>query len=410
MTSLRLAVISDIHAGTRDSQATHVLASPSVIRRGLQPLSDLIHLIRDEKLRANYLVVPGDIADQADAGGLAYGWRKIHEVAELLDAELIAVPGNHDVATRTDSGDPRGLLKKLLPTFPTGNATVDAFFWERGWSVVERSDHRFLLIDSTFEFPPFPTWAVKGDSAWVEYLKKIDRGTFAESIENELEEFMREADSKLNFVVVHHHPQEHQHKSYLQDEYGAMNRGADLVDLLSRHPQAGRWILIHGHRHIPQLVNATTSTSNGPLVLCAASLGAKLWSPVDTIARNQFHIVDATNEDASFMGSVRGSVESYTWGYGDGWSPSERQGAGLPSTSGFGCSDDFRLVSQKIVSHMDENELQFIDYAKLRTAVPQLPYMLPKDLEFLEGDLETKGLEFRRDRQNRLKQVTRVVS
>ncbi|MEV7135737.1 metallophosphoesterase [Arthrobacter sp. NPDC093128] len=407
---LRIAIVSDIHAGTSDARATHVLAGPSALARGLQPLSDLVHLIGDEGLEADYLVVPGDIANQADAGGLAYGWRKVHEIAENLGAEMIAVPGNHDVVTHSSSADPRAMLKKLLPTFPTGDATIDATFWDKGWAVCESDDHRILMIDSTCAFPPFPTWAVVGDADWHDYMRAIDRGSFPEAMENELDEYIRAADPKLNFVVVHHHPQEHQHKSYLQDEYGAMNRGADLLDLLSRHPRAGRWILIHGHRHIPQLVNAITTTSNGPLVLCAASLGAKLWSPVDTIARNQFHIVDATDEDTSFPGSVRGSVESYTWGYGDGWHASERRGAGLPSTSGFGCSDDFRLVSQQILAHMDDNKLQFIEYAALKGVVPQLPYMLPKDLEFLEGDLEMKGFGFMRDRQNRLRQVIRSTS
>lgn len=407
---MRIAIASDIHAGTSDSRATHVLAGPSSHARGLQPLSDLIHLIDDDGISADYLVVPGDIANQADAGGLAYGWRKIHQIADKLGAEVIAVPGNHDVVTHSASSDPRAMLKKLLPTFPAGDATTDAIFWDQGWAALEKLDHRILMIDSTFAFPRFPTWAVEGDSDWREYMSAIDKGSFPESIENQLEEYIRVAEPKLNFVVIHHHPQEHQQKSYLQDEYGAMNRGADLLDLLSRHPRAGRWILIHGHRHIPQLVNAVTTTGNGPLVLCAASLGAKLWSPVDTITRNQFHIVDATDEDVSFLGSVRGSVESYTWGYGDGWRSSERRGAGLPSVSGFGCSDDFRLVSRQILAYMDENKLQFVEYSALKAVVPQLPYMLPKDLEFLEGDLEVKGLGFMRDRRNRLRQVIRSNS
>lgn len=409
MTSLRVAIASDIHAGTSSSQSTHVLASPLPLQRGLQPLSDLAHFIRDCELTADYLIVPGDVADQADAVGLAYGWRQVHAIADNLGASIVAVPGNHDVITHSEAIDPRALLKNLLPSFPSGESETDAKFWKQGWAVLERPDHRVLMIDSTFGFPSFPVGATEGDHEWNEYMKAIDRGSFLHSVELELDDYFRDAGPSLNFAVIHHHPQEHQHKSYLQDQYGPMHRGADLLDLLSRHPRMGRWILIHGHRHIPQLVNAVTITSNGPMVMCAASLGAKLWSPVDTIARNQFHIVDATDQDASFPGSVRGCVASYTWGYGVGWHPSERQGAGLPSTSGFGCADDFRLVSQLISSHMDANALQFAKYADLKIAVPQLPYMLPMDLEFLESDLEEKGFGFMRDRQNRLRQINRIV-
>ena len=410
MTTLRIAVASDIHAGTKSTAWTHVLAGSTAFPRGTQPLSDLGHHIDDTGIRADYLIVPGDIADQADAVGLDYGWRQVHSIAKRLEAELVAVPGNHDVVTRTESNDPRALLKNLLPSFPLDDPVIGEQFWQKGWSVSERADHRILMIDSTFGFPKFPSGFGKGDQKWDEYLQALDRGSFPDSIENDLDEYFRNASPSFNIAVVHHHPQEHQLKSFLQDEYGAMHRGPDLLDLLSRHPRIGRWILIHGHRHIPQLVNAVTLTSNGPLIVCAASLGAKLWSPVDTVARNQFHIIEATDQDTSFPGSLRGSIESYTWGYGVGWYDSERQGAGLPSMSGFGCSDDYRLVSQKIALHMEANNLAFLRYSELLIVAPQLPYMLPRDFEYLEGDLEEKGFNFMRDRQNRLSQISRVDS
>lgn len=409
MSELRIAVMSDIHAGERESNWTHVVAEPPVARRGQQPLSDLARLVEDSGLKADYLVVPGDIANQADAVGLAYGWRKAHAVAEQLEARLVAAPGNHDVVTRAASADPRYLLKNLLPTFPTGDATADAHFWERGWCLIEREDHRILLLDSTVDFPEFPIGAVEGDDDWKTYIAAIDRGGFPEDVEEELDSRFRNCSEKLNLAVLHHHPQEHQLRTYLQDGYGAMRRGGDLLDLLSRHAQMGRWIVVHGHKHIPQLVNAVGATSNGPLVLCAASLGAKIWDPVNTVARNQFHLITASAADSSTTGSLMGAVESYTWGYGEGWQLSERRGSGLPGNSGFGCAEDFRTVGAHIERVMEGEELQFIPYSDLVEAVPQLPYLLPRDWDFLEDHLEVRGYAFTRNRQQRIVQLARMA-
>ncbi|WP_157356707.1 metallophosphoesterase [Agromyces sp. NDB4Y10] len=399
--------MSDIHAGERNGEWTHVLSEPPVARRGEQPLSDLTQLVEELQLQCDYLIAPGDIANQAEALGLSYGWRRAQALARQLQAKLIAVPGNHDVVSHSPASDPRALLKNLIPTFPTGDPALDDSFWAHGWAVIEEADHRFLLIDSTADFPPFPAHASEGDAEWEEYMTTVDRGGFPETMEDEIDAYLRSSTEKLNVAVVHHHPVEHQLRSYLHDGYGPMRRGSDLIDLLSRHPLAGRWIVIHGHKHIPQLVNAVSASSNGPLVMCAASLGAKLWSPVNTVTRNQFHFVDVIADSDPQTPSIVGTVRSFTWGYGEGWHLSERTGAGLPGTSGFGCAEDFRQVGDRLIQHMDTDALEFVSYEELTAAVPQLPYMLPRDFTHLEDHLEARGFMFTRDRQQQIVQLSR---
>ena len=47
-------------------------------------IGGLLKLIRDEKLKADVLLCPGDIGDKADPAGIEYGWKALHRVAEAL--------------------------------------------------------------------------------------------------------------------------------------------------------------------------------------------------------------------------------------------------------------------------------------------------------------------------------------
>lgn len=408
MTQLSALIVSDIHAG-EEPDTTRVQIEPPISLRNRQPLSDLVYWVEKNDLRVDYVLSPGDIANQADAGGLSYSWRRLNELADLLDARLLATPGNHDIVTHFESKDPTALARLLLPSFPTGDVESDAQFWAQGWVVVENDEHRILILDTTTEFPSFPhgVTAFDGSPEWENYKTCIDRGDFTETVETGINEYLESAPHKLNIALLHHHPQEHQLSEYLQDGYGPMRRGSDLIDCLSKHPRAGRWIVVHGHKHVPQLAHATTATSNGPLVLCAASLGAKLWDPIETVTRNQFHILEATDDPVPGTSSLRGSVRSYTWGYGLGWYESEREGSGLPGVSGFGCGEDFRTLASQIIKVMQEERVRAVPFSVLTARVPQLPYLLPADFRFLEEVLEERGLIFSRDRLGHLLELAK---
>lgn len=408
MTTIRIAVASDLHAFDVASQDSHVVIEPPSARPNQQPLSDLVAFVSNNSISADLLFVPGDIANHANTPGLSYGWRRLHELASAMGAQLLAVPGNHDVVTHEPVADPRAPLKNLVPTFPSGEAVGDDAFWEQGWLLLEYPEHRVLLLDSTRGFPPYPVGAPRNSKRWRKYLRSLDRGSFSRSIEDELETIFKDLTPKLNLAMVHHHPMEHQMREHLQDEYGPMKRGSDLIDLLSRHPDAGRWILIHGHKHIPQLSHAIGATANGPLLLCAASVGGKLWSPINTVTRNQFHLLTAENDPIPGTSSIRGTVENYTWGFGQGWIESERMGAGLPANTGFGCSEDFRSVADRLVDLMETEDLEFISIASLLRRTPYLPHILPADFSYLEIELEKRGFGFDRNRLHKITQLTRL--
>jgi len=408
-------VVSDLHANQdrlpSKPNDTYILTEPPEARPLRNPLTDLKDWVADLGEKFDYLIVPGDIANQADGVGLAYAWDRLAELASLMGAELVGVPGNHDVITHTASSDPRSHLKALNPSFPTADAAINIDFWANGWAVLDSDPEvRIVLLDSTVGFPPFPAGVSKKSAAYKAYLRELDRGSFSEKIEDELEKILVSAPEKLNILVLHHHPVEHQNVSHMRDLYGAMHRGGDLVDLLSRHPSIGRWIIIHGHKHIPQLVNAVSVSSSGPLVLCAASLGHRLWHPINTVVRNQFHILDASNDPVPAVGSVRGEVHSFFWGYGIGWAPAESTGSGLPAQAGFGCVEDPKTLAKQIIDMMNDpaGVIDLLRASDLLARFPQLRYQLPSDASFLRTVLRANGFDLIEHR-GRLTQLGRRV-
>lgn len=408
MVSLRLAVLSDLHASEYESNSTHVVAEPPLASALMHPLSDLRNFVTAQQLKADYVLTPGDIADRADATGLQYGWRQLNELSRLMDARLLGTPGNHDLVTHDASLDQRDALKRLLPSFPTGNIDRDEVFWQTGWTMVEKSDHRFLIIDTTHAFPTVPVGVNRKSKAWKDYLREIDRGYFTENVQGSISDYLKTAPPKLNIALLHHHPAEHQHQEFLKDTYGPMRRGSELIEMLSSDPLQPRWLVIHGHKHVPQLGQATTNSSSGPILFCAGSLGARLWSPIDTVAHNQVHVISVTDEAGHAPGQLLGTVDSFTWGYGDGWRRAFREGAGLSSTTGFGSWTDFRTAALAVIDYMRRTELVFESYDGVIAAVPEIPYLLPADFALLEDYLEHHGLEFRRDRYERIAQLVKV--
>jgi len=409
VTSIRIAIMSDIHADENDNGDTRIFPEPPLVIRRQFPMSDLDQLIASNNLTADYLLLPGDTANRANADGLRYGWRRAHAVATALGARLIATAGNHDVVTRSPSSDKWSLLKGLLPSFPSGDLAIDRQYWEKGWCVVEEADHRILVLDSTADFPDYPAANPTDDAELEHYFAAINKGGLKANVEDDIEDYFANAPAKLNIAIVHHHPLEHQIPDFLRDSYGAMRRGGELVQTLTNTHRAGRWLIIHGHKHIPQLASATSVSANGPIVLCAGSLGAKIWDPVNTVARNQFHILEMESDPNSSIVGLAGSIESYTWGMGMGWYFSERKGSGLPGRAGFGNAVAPRDLLSRIDRVVPSLPGHFMRYEDLLAHVPELPYVMPLDEDALESMAPSFGLSIMRGKNGQIDRVARGV-
>jgi hypothetical protein len=187
-----------------------------------------------------------------------------------------------------------------------------------------------------------------------------------------------------------------------------MHRGDELVEILDRYDNAGRWLVIHGHKHVPLLVNAAGNSAGTPIVLSAASLGGKLWHPIVTVTRNQFHMLEFHTDTVPGLPDLRGVCHSFMWGFGTGWSVSSDVQAGLPAACGFGITHDHRDLARRVDSNMTASGSEISDWADVVAAIPELTYQGPRDFNLFERRLEELRLQVVRDRNGRRRRVVRV--
>lgn len=407
MTVLRLAIASDIHAAPANMvEDSYVLLEPPGKKPNQQPLEDLIAYVKKHHLSADYVVCPGDITNRADETAKVYGWRRLHDLNTALGGTgVLAAPGNHDIVTRTPNVDPRTTLRNLLPSFPTGDEAADAEFWQTGLICLEREDYRFVIVDSCHEHGPQP--ADLTDAQEAAYREMLNRGDFTERQQRHFDDMLQGMDERrVNVMLLHHHPKEHQLREYFKDYYGAMRGGDTLLEMISEAHHTGRWLIIHGHKHIPQLVTAS-GDSNAPIILGAASLGAVLWHPPVTVTRNLFHLVTLHLDDVPHLAPLRGTIASFMWGFGMGWRPAIGEGSGMPASCGFGNPVDHRSLVRQVRDCLDAGALSFAKWRKVVAAIPALEYQHPSEFARFEELLELENLFLHRDSRQRIVEVSR---
>lgn len=397
---LTFAVISDIHA-TEDPAAddTYVVAEPPPSLPKRNPFADLLRFLDESGLRADWLLVPGDIANRASVTGTTYAWRQAIDVARALGARgITATPGNHDLDTHHPAVDPVASLRALAPSFPTTDMAIDSQFWTYGYALQDEDpDFRILNVNSCWAFPPHP--GPGASQAEINtYFEELNRGSFSRDQHVRVSrDIDRLSPKPVNIALIHHHPLEHQRMDLFKDTYGPMHAGGELVQLLEENDRAGRWMIVHGHKHVPSL-SAGGSSANSPIMLCAASLGGALWHPVVTVTRNQFHIVDFELDEVPGVPRTRGVVRSFMWGYGTGWKRAEAL-SGLPHVAGFGLTMDHRAIADLVEACLDRRGVGYIAWDAAEAEVVPLRYQLPEDFERFEDELDRRGIEIERNHQ-----------
>lgn len=393
MDEINLLIASDIHAAHESVKDTRVHIEQHFA--GKNPLYDFVSFCKTYKNKIDYIIVPGDITDKANEDALGYCWKALNEAACHLSARLISVPGNHDIETSTLVDNRYEYLTRLELPYPTYKESLNKEFFTKGWTIIEEDNHRILLIDSTFGFPPLPDAL----SMFEDYQRELRFGCCSDKLISTLHSYLSVAEEKLNIAVLHHHPQEHQKRSYLKD-YCTMTDGDALIEALSIHAlQSGSWFIVHGHKHIPQLISNKLHSNNGPSILCSASLGSRLWDPVDTIACNQFHIVQLYNNEQ--YNSLCGSVKSFSWGYGVPWKLSDRSEKSFPPNSGFGYPFGMKILGDQLISFMNTNMRTILERDELFMNFPDLHNVLPDDYISLEKYLRENGFSFLDDHHSR---------
>lgn len=380
-TTLRLAVISDIHAASAQhdhSRGSHVVV-PAPAGRG-NPIDDLRELIKGGALGAvDYLVCPGDITNQADPDAFQWMWARLRETASSIGAtEILATCGNHDLDSRyladarVDDPDAKGAILGLANRFPELSEAEHNEFWAHNFVVLERAKpiaHRVTLLN---------TCAYHG---LVE--SEIKHGRISgRTIKRIVERLRGRPRVGLNILVCHHHLSPLPSWDTSPD-YQYVKKGSELLRELECL-DIGPWLIVHGHRHWPDCVYALGGSSS-PVLFCAGSFGKAEPQVV-----NQFHILNV--EVDSHASRPSGTVQTWFWSLSAGWQPSVSGDSlrALSFQSGFGFNGSIPKLVDDVISALPTNG-SFMEWLDLVTGIPNLRFLLPRDFEILRNALKLKG-------------------
>lgn len=368
MAQITFAVVSDLHCrlATAPNDSFLTVGAPRV--RDRHPVESLLELIDREHLTADALLSPGDLTNQAGREGLHQGWDFVLEIARKFGVPAIPVVGNHDIDShRLDpSNPPTHMIRTLRRDFPFANDVDIQSFFSEGYCLQRIGDAQLIAINTVIDH---------NDPA------SAKRGTFDMTRIEQMERKLRDKMAcPLRGALMHHHPILHS-GPFLTDN-DVIVTGDALIDALRR---LGCRFVIHGHKHFTRL-----SYVDRVAVLACGSFSAMLHV-VGTSIGNTFHLVTVTGDSPD---QVRGTVRTWVFQYGFGWSRSNLRYKGFPYLSGFGRTTPIPeiIAALRTLAERDAGTSRFAQPDVLRVA-PDVEFLTPREREDINRDLQVTGLK-----------------
>ena len=393
MDTLKILVLSDLHAHSnapfeKDAPSLYSL-QPRYQTPTHNPILACEDLLKGQSDAIDWIVCPGDLGDRNDSIGKHYAWRELNRLKRKISAShLIATVGNHDLdSTRVDKGAvPDSDLRTLSPRFPivgAGSNKLNADFWHKGFII-----KKFAQFDTTLCV--LNTCAFHGVEGVPDERK---RGRLPDEVLDQVQRNLRSTCSSLNILLMHHHA--HRHPWILEDESHAVN-GLRLVEALKE--SGSRWLVIHGHRHLPQLWYSGADR-NSSIILSAGSPSATPYPVRGRTTRNQMHLITLDRRrSAATPEELYGTVHSWSWSQGVGWVAGNTSGDGLPAICGFGRMGGLDMLAAELKSLLTATSAPMIDWRTLSASQPQVNNLTPADFSALQDELQRRGLEILFDR------------
>jgi len=289
MTRLTLAVISDLHIG---HSARSKDLSPHADAKQIDEkyLSTFIDFVRKEHIKADYLIIPGDITGRAIPEEFKLASETIVNIAAAMgvpDEKILFVPGNHDK-------DWNALPPGEVDTTGVRSAQMYAPLKHQDWifeRILRRSPY-YMLSDPCMAIWDFDDLVVVGyNSAQHDNGNTpIHHGLVTNDSLAWLDAELQTRDlgaEKVKVFLVHHHPL--QYSDHIPDvaDFSVMTNAENLLKLLCKFKFD---LVVHGHKHMPHF-NTQMININLPLaILGAGSFSSQLDVSYNGHTSNQFHL------------------------------------------------------------------------------------------------------------------------
>lgn len=375
---LKVAVLTDLHAvGESGSQHESWVSSVKKPEEPC-PFRSLESLISESSIKADYLLCCGDIANKSNFSGQQYAWNKLQEIGQQLNVrEVIGTVGNHDVDSRYDSSDfdPKGNLMSLSPGFPGVSEMYANQYWARNFSIITGDEYLILNINSC----AFHGYGRSDANEWQH--GRVSKQTLC-ALRTELQKPEYKLEMKIAFF--HHHPIKWD--KVAGEDFSEMQGGNELVQIFSECTD-GQWLIIHGHKHYPNILYAHGS-ANAPTIVSAGSFSSKRTFSHGT--GNQFYILELyKNSFSQFEMPLAGVVKAWTWQNLAGWSPA-KESEGIPDEAGFGWKENPQTIAKIVSEIVESNHPNYTNWNEITSRLSKIKFTLPSDMKMVTKILDEK--------------------
>lgn len=363
-------------------------------RPTVDPLSDLRRLIDEEQLQLDCILCPGDITNKANSNAFNYVWPRLHDLANELGIPLVSTVGNHDVDSRykTSTFDPRDFAKAIVPPIPFGDRQNYLEFWAEDFTSISLDDCNILALNTAAYHG-----AGRDTAAEIEHGRISPRTI--EAIKTKLSTL---PSASTNILLCHHHPLQPEQSD--ENLAGLTRGGSELIRVLNDAPTS--WILIHGHKHVPDLFYGHGG-ANSPVIVSCASFSAQINFDAQNKNPNQVHLLTSDPSGARQSGwNSAGTILSWTWQPGVGWKKSFGP-HGLRHVCGFGHRASAASLVDQIDAYYTTQSVNSLAWTTAIATFPSLMRLVPSDFRALERELEQRGFVILTDRDGSYAQLGR---
>lgn len=398
MKLLRIAIASDLHyrihqPGKEPRPETADSGEAGDPMYGLLRMLEK-HSSSDTPLRADYLLCPGDVTNQASPEGFRQGWSQLLKLKDALGAQqLIASTGNHEVASRTsDSDNTIGNSERIIDPlsivqqfedYPATCLTDDQrwIYWGRGFQIIEQPEVVFLVINSSHFHH-------------TTRANEFERGRVSEvaldMLRRDIKDYVDRDRSKAFVALMHHHPIPHQDLEIPNENRIDMVNGTQLMQILEGTDVS--WFVVHGHKHHGRLIFSQGGIAS-PAVFAAGSFGAKLTGAIAMHTALQFYIAELELFDQGISPKASVNIRAWHW-TNSGWELSTQNRHGLPNRCGYSVPlFDQQVAVAKLKVELEASVSSYWSWDEAINHVPELGHIMPSDTRVLRRIFLAKGIK-----------------
>lgn len=393
MSEIRIAILSDLHVGLF-ARGKDFCPHPNPTGIEEEYLDSFLKFLKNQKLTADYLVLPGDVTESANTDEFKLASQILTKIMAQLAVSskcTFFVPGNHDAdwdvmklpgevemrrKQRYDPlNQPQYLFHELLAN-GSFNLTSEPFFstWE--------TDQIFVLgYNSSLD--DSPSVATHHGLVASQGLDQIERELALKSDQM--------AKKDLRIFVVHHHPVLWTNPIPNEADFSCMTNSESLVKLLQRFHFD---IFVHGHRHAPGFRVEIPNAAFPIAVLSAGSFSKDTHRDWRGVVGNLFHLITVEGRDP-IDGCAFGYVDSWAYKPGGRWLPSTKY-SGLFARIPFGTyffPDNLKRIVGPIIRD-GLKQASYLEWSSIVAVDRRLNYLTPdrvsEVLESLRDEMHFK--------------------